>query len=211
MSAIFSILIPAKRSRYFIVFPLFLSLLAGCAQQAPIATTTDWVTHEKSLENLSRYDAKGKLGYKAPKLRFGGNMIWQTTPNSDKLLLTNFLGKTLLKLDATPKMTTLVDYDGKQHSGADASELVRELTGINLPIEQMRDWLIGLPTAADTYQLNPQNRVAYLAKQVDGQTWEMDYQEYDYSIYPSLPKRMVLTQDKQQITLIINEWDIHKK
>lgn len=211
MSALFSTLISTKRPWGFIAFPLVLSLLAGCAQQAPIATTTDWAIHEKSLNNLSRYDAKGKLGYKAPKLRFGGNMIWQTTPSSDKLLLTNFLGKTLLKLDATPKMTTLVDYDGKQHSDTDASGLVRELTGINLPIEQMRDWLIGLPTAADTYQLNHQNRVAYLAKHIDGQTWEMDYQEYDYSIYPSLPKRMVLTQGTQQITLIINKWDIHKK
>ncbi len=58
----------------------------------------------------------------------------------------------------------------------------------------MRDWLIGLPTAADTYQLNSENRVAYLAKQIDQQLWQLDYNEYDNSVTPALPTRMILSQ-----------------
>lgn len=136
-------------------------------------------------------------------------MIWETTASSDHLLLTNFLGSTLLKLDATPSSVTLVDNNGKTHQGSNASELVANLTGINLPVEQMRDWLIGLPTAVDTYQLNNENRVGYLAKRVDGKLWQLDYNEYDYSVSPALPKRMVLSSAGTSITLIIHQWTIN--
>ncbi|MDV5172488.1 lipoprotein insertase outer membrane protein LolB [Photobacterium rosenbergii] len=189
-------------------FALILSLLAGCATQPPQTTETDWESHEQALEALSSYQAKGKLGYKGQQ-RFGANLIWDTTANSDHLLLTNFLGSTLLKLDATPSRVTLVDNNGKTHQGTNASALVSSLTGINLPVEQMRDWLIGLPTAADTYQLNNENRVGYLAKRVDDKLWQLDYNEYDYSVSPALPKRMVLSSAGTSITLIIHQWTIN--
>ncbi|MFC1507773.1 lipoprotein insertase outer membrane protein LolB [Pseudomonadota bacterium] len=187
---------------------LIFSLIAGCAQQRPLMTQTDWPSHEQALQHLNHYKAMGRLGYKGPEQRFGANLLWQTAPEADRLLLTNFLGKTLLKLDTTPSRTTLISHEGKRYNGSNASVLVRDLTGINLPIEQMRDWLIGLPTAADSYQLNGENRLASLAKQIDQQLWQVDYQEYDYSTTPSLPRRIILKQDNQHITLVINEWDL---
>lgn len=193
------------RSQRLLSASFLVALLAGCAQQAPV-TQTDWQTHQYSLNQLKQYQAKGKLGYKSPELRFGANLLWQTTPEKDQLLLTNFLGSTLLKLDASAQGATLIDNQGKRHSSKDAASLVKGLTGIALPIEQMRDWLIGLPTAADTFQLNEQNTVSYLAKTIGNQTWEMEYQSYDHSHYPALPKKMILSQDQQRITLIIHSW-----
>lgn len=193
--------------RYLLAALLPLSLLSGCASQAPVAPPVDWATHQASLQQLNHYEAKGRLGYKG-KQRFGANLLWRTVPQADHLLLTNFLGKTLLKLDATPVSATLISHDGQTYQGTNASRLIQELTDINLPVEQMRDWLIGLPTAADTYQLNSENRVAYLAKQIDQQLWQLDYNEYDNSVTPALPTRMILSQGDVRITLIINEWEI---
>lgn len=199
---------PHVRAWRFIGISFILSLIVGCAQQLPLVTQTDWQSHEQALQYLNHYKATGKLGYKGPEQRFGANLLWQTAPEADRLLLTNFLGKTLLKLDTTPTRATLISHEGKRYDGSNASVLVRDLTGINLPIEQMRDWLIGLPTDADSYQLNGDNRLASLAKQIDQQLWLVDYQEYDYSTTPSLPKRIILKQDKQHITLVINKWDL---
>ncbi|MCW8332122.1 lipoprotein insertase outer membrane protein LolB [Photobacterium sp. SDRW27] len=195
-------------TRRLITLSLLLSLLAGCATQPKTIPQTDWDSHQQSLQQLSQYQANGKLGYKGTQ-RFGANLLWRSAPQNDHLLLTNFLGKTLLKLDATPIRATLISHDGKTHQGTNASVLIQQLTDINLPVEQMRDWLIGLPTAADTYQLNSENRVAYLAKQIDNQLWQLDYNEYDYSVTPALPKRMVLTQGDVRITLVIYEWLIN--
>jgi len=205
MSTISSARLFSASIRRLLGVSLLLSILAGCATQPDVVQQTDWNAHQQSLKKMSQYQAKGKLGYKGTQ-RFGANLLWRSAPQNDHLLLTNFLGKTLLKLDATPVQATLISHDGKVHQGTDASLLIQQLTDINLPVEQMRDWLIGLPTAADTYQLNSENRLAYLAKQVDDQLWQLDYNEYDYSITPALPKRMVLTQGAVRITLVIHEW-----
>lgn len=188
---------------------LLLSLLAGCATQ-PERPVVDWPSHQASLIQLSHYQAKGKLGYRGTK-RFGANLMWQTAPGVDRLLLTNFLGKTLLKLDATPSQVTLLSHDGNTYRGRDASQLIYQLTDINLPVEHMRHWLIGLPTGADTYQLDDNNRVAYLAKQIGDQLWQLDYLDYDDAVTPALPRRMQLSQDTLRITLVINEWQLNHK
>lgn len=205
MPSISSLRLYSSSIRRLFGLSLLLSVLAGCASQPPVSSQVNWETHQASLQQLSHYQAKGKLGYKGTQ-RFGANLLWRTVPQADHLLLTNFLGKTLLKLDATPVRATLISHEGKTHQGTNASLLIQQLTDINLPVEQMRDWLIGLPTAADTYQLNSENRIAYLAKQIGDQLWQLDYNDYDNSVTPALPKRMVLSQGDVRITLIINEW-----
>ena len=186
---------------------LCLSLLAGCVSQ-PEHTRTNWDTHQQALSQLSSYQAKGKMGYKGDQ-RFGANLLWETTSSHDHLLLTNFLGSTLLRLDARPGQVTLVNNEGKTFRGTDATQLVGELTGLRLPIDQMRDWLIGLPTAADTFQLNADGRLSYLAKDINGKLWQLDYNEYDYTTTPALPKRMVLSSVGVSITLVIHNWSIN--
>ncbi|KDM90694.1 lipoprotein insertase outer membrane protein LolB [Photobacterium galatheae] len=188
-----------------------LILLAGCTitpKTSPIAT--DWETHQKALSAISAFQANGKLGYISPEQRFTANLSWKTNTGSDHLLLTNFLGTTLLKLDSQPGRAILIDNDGKRYQGSDPAQLVLSLTHIALPINQMRDWLLGLPTDADTYQLNTENRVAYLAKQVGGQLWQLDYHDYDESVSPALPSKLVLSQGDKRIKLVISRWQTQK-
>ena len=199
---------PLAAKRRFYLFPVLLTLLSGCATQQPTERPTQWNTHEQALRQLDHYQAKGKLGYKGQQ-RFGANLLWETTASHDHLLLTNFLGSTLLKLDARPSQVTLINNEGKTFQGVNADQLVQQLTGIDLPVTQMRDWLIGLPTAADTFQLNNNGRVSYLAKQINDKLWQLDYNEYDYSTTPALPKRMVLSTTGVSITLVIHSWSIN--
>lgn len=199
---------PRLNRRLVVTLPLLLLTLTGCVTQPLSHNQTNWESHQQALSLLDQYQARGKLGYKGSQ-RFGANLFWQASPNQDHLLLTNFLGGTLLKLDARPTQVTLVNNEGQTFRGTNAAQLVQQLTGIDLPVEQMRDWLIGLPTAADTYQLNNEGRVGYLAKQVNDKLWQLDYNEYDYSVSPALPKRMVLSTSGVNITLIINNWSIN--
>ncbi|MGF1687136.1 lipoprotein insertase outer membrane protein LolB [Photobacterium japonica] len=199
---------PWAGKRHFYVLPVLVALLSGCATQQTAPQPTQWEDHEQALRQLDHYQANGKLGYKGQQ-RFGANLIWATNPGHDHLLLTNFLGSTLLKLDARPNQVTLVNNEGKTFQGTDADRLVQQLTGIDLPVTQMRDWLIGLPTAADTFQLNQDGRVSYLAKQINDKLWQLDYNTYDYSTSPALPTRMVLSTTGVSITLVIHTWSIN--
>ncbi len=181
-------------------------LLSGCASQQIIAPHSNWAEHQAQLQQLTAYQARGDFGYISPEQRFSTGLFWQKSPEQSQLQLTSLFGTTLLKLQITPQGARLIDNKGQTFQGKNAAELVQRLTGLQLPINQMQDWLIGLPTGADHYTLNTENQVQSLTKVVNGQTWTLQYLAYDDSQQPPLPTQMRLTQGNTKINIQINHW-----
>ncbi|WP_305420888.1 lipoprotein insertase outer membrane protein LolB [Photobacterium leiognathi] len=192
------------RLRNLAFIAITFALLSGCAQTPKNTQKVDWETHQTQLKRLTDYQAKGVFGYLSPEQRVSLTFNWKNHNDEYQLLLTKMY-KTVLNLDAKPNSVTLVAPEGKIYHGTDATQLVQQLTGIQLPLSQMRDWLIGLPTGADTYQLNNNDQVAYLAKDINGQVWEMHYNTYNDQS-PALPTQMVLNQGKLKIKIKISHW-----
>ncbi|GAL38250.1 outer membrane lipoprotein LolB [Vibrio maritimus] len=92
--------------------------------------------------------------------------------------------------------------------------LIYQLIGLNIPIEQLADWLIGQPNSADSYQLNEFNTVASLTKQLNQKTWQLNYTEYrsftleDETRTLPMPTRMQLVQDDTKLNLVVSKWTI---
>ncbi|WP_318444923.1 lipoprotein insertase outer membrane protein LolB [Photobacterium leiognathi] len=180
------------------------ALLSGCAQTPQDTQKVDWKTHQTQLKSLTDYQAKGVFGFYSPKQRIQLTFNWKNHNDEYQLILIKMF-KTVLNLNSKPNNVTLVDPDGKTYRGTDATQLVKEITGLQLPLSQMRDWLIGLPTGADTYQLNNNDQVAYLAKDINGQVWEMHYNTYNDQT-PALPTQMILSQGELQVRIKISQW-----
>ncbi|WP_305837609.1 lipoprotein insertase outer membrane protein LolB [Photobacterium leiognathi] len=180
------------------------ALLSGCAQTPQDTQKVDWKTHQTQLKRLTDYQAKGVFGFYSPEQRIQLTFNWKNHNDEYQLILIKMF-KTVLNLNSKPNNVTLVDPDGKTYHGTDATQLVKEITGLQLPLSQMRDWLIGLPTGADTYQLNNNDQVAYLAKDINGQVWEMHYNTYNDQS-PALPTQMILSQGELQVRIKISQW-----
>ncbi|MCG3883107.1 outer membrane lipoprotein LolB [Photobacterium leiognathi] len=180
------------------------ALLSGCAQTPQDTQKVDWKTHQTQLKSLTDYQAKGVFGFYSPEQRIQLTFNWKNHNDEYQLILIKMF-KTVLNLNSKPNNVTLVDPDGKAYHGTDATQLVKEITGLQLPLSQMRDWLIGLPTGADTYQLNNNDQVAYLAKDINGQVWEMHYNTYNDQT-PALPTQMILSQGELQVRIKISQW-----
>ncbi|WP_318462008.1 lipoprotein insertase outer membrane protein LolB [Photobacterium leiognathi] len=180
------------------------ALLSGCAQTPQDTQKVDWKTHQTQLKSLTDYQAKGVFGFYSPEQRIQLTFNWKNHNDEYQLILIKMF-KTVLNLNSKPNNVTLVDPDGKTYHGTDATQLVKEITGLQLPLSQMRDWLIGLPTGADTYQLNNNDQVAYLAKDINGQVWEMHYNTYNDQT-PALPTQMILSQGELQVRIKISQW-----
>ncbi|WP_318452599.1 lipoprotein insertase outer membrane protein LolB [Photobacterium leiognathi] len=180
------------------------ALLSGCAQTPQDTQKVDWKTHQTQLKRLTDYQAKGVFGFYSPEQRIQLTFNWKNHNDEYQLILIKMF-KTVLNLNSKPNNVTLVDPDGKTYHGTDATQLVKEITGLQLPLSQMRDWLIGLPTGADTYQLNNNDQVAYLAKNINGQVWEMHYNTYNDQT-PALPTQMILSQGELQVRIKISQW-----
>ena len=199
--------------------PFWISLLAalllsGCANIESSQTNVEWQTHQQRLASISQYQSSGKLGYISPEQRQSLNFRWQHAPQSSQLRLTTFLGQTALNLKITPTGAVVDTYDDKTYTSTNAESLIYQLTGLTIPVEQLHDWLLGRPTSADGYLLNETNTLATLRKEINGQTWQLDYLNYkdvlvDGRALP-LPQKLKLKQQDTSINIVISKWDIKK-
>ena len=189
-------------------------VLSGCASIETSSTNVEWQTHQQRLAAIEQYQSSGKLGYISPEQRQSLNFHWQHAAQSSQLRLTTFLGQTALNLKITPSGAFVETYDDQSFSSPSAEALIYQLTGLTLPVEQLNDWLLGKPTAADHYQLSDTNTVLSLTKKINGQQWQLSYLNYrdvqvDGVPLP-LPQKLKLTQNDTSINIVISKWKINE-
>ncbi|WP_408058955.1 lipoprotein insertase outer membrane protein LolB [Vibrio mytili] len=198
--------------RSFIIFLLSGLLLVGCSSIPESVTSVEWQAHEKKLESIQTFQATGKLGYIGPEQRQNLNFFWKHSSALSQLRLTTILGQTALNLTITPQGATVETYDDQVLSARDANQLIYRLTGLMIPVDHMPDWLLGLPTDADKFQLSATNTLQGLEKKIDLNQWSIAYQRYTdvqwHKHALPLPSRLKLTTSDVKINLMITKWNI---
>ncbi|WP_227739140.1 lipoprotein insertase outer membrane protein LolB [Vibrio azureus] len=196
---------------FFILF--FASvLLSGCSSLPESVTNVEWQKHQQELQNIDHYQVTGRLAYISPEQRQSLSFFWKHSPSLSQLTLTFGLGQTALKMTTTAQGTTIETMDDQVLTAKDANQLIYRLTGLHIPVEQMPDWLLGLPTMADSYQLSPAHTLLQLDKTVNGNEWDIFYQRYadinwHQQIIP-LPTKLKLSSSDTTIKIEINKWNI---
>ncbi|UJF18804.1 lipoprotein insertase outer membrane protein LolB [Vibrio sp. SS-MA-C1-2] len=216
------------RSKLHILIIALLSLITvSCATvPTPSVKVENWQHHQQKLSQLTHFTASGKIGYISPEERVSLQFEWQQQDQDTyQLRLSTFLGGTVLKLNVTPHKVTLVDREGKTHIGQSASLMAYQLTGLILPIDEMKDWIKGLPTGTNQYSFNEQQLIKQLNKEINSRQWQLTYNHYqtihlaNTDLDPTdfktgtiqLPQNMVLSQNKQKIKFVINKWNLNDK
>lgn len=133
--------------------------------------------------------------------------FWQQTGQDRyRLLLTNPLGSTELELNAQPGNVELVDNKGKHYTADDAEEMIGKLTGMPIPLNSLRQWILGLPGDATDYKLDDQYRLSEVNYSKDGKNWKVVYSAYDSKTQPAMPANMELSDGSQRIKLKMDNW-----
>ena len=146
--------------------------------------------------------------------------------------LTTFLGQTALNLTIDSSGAKVVTYNDQVFTHASASVLVEQLTGLQIPIDHLPQWFLGIPDQADSYQLNTTNTLESLTKQVSNQLWTLNFDNYRNTEMPSkllsgednknssedntkvetipLPTRLSFKQDENKINIVVSKWTLKK-
>ncbi|STO58176.1 lipoprotein insertase outer membrane protein LolB [Grimontia hollisae] len=196
-----------RHHHLLVLFLLTLVGMTGCSTQ-PIPQT-EWQTHQAMLSAITRFTAKGKVALISPEQRVSAHFVWEQEGDKLSLRLSNFLGSTLFKLDATPDAAVLVDGDGKRYVDRNAASLLKRLTGIALPVDEMMRWVKGLPAEQNAYTLGADNRLASLSENKTNtlqKGWQLDYTDYDADTNNLLPSKIKMTLNQQKVNLVISEW-----
>ncbi|HEJ0075472.1 TPA: lipoprotein localization protein LolB [Klebsiella oxytoca] len=199
-------------NRLFRLLPLASLVLTACAINAPKGPgkspdSPQWRQHQQDVRNLNQFQTRGAFAYLSDEQKVYARFFWQQTGQDRyRLLLTNPLGSTELSLTAQPGNVQLVDNKGQTYTATDAEEMIGRLTGMPIPLNSLRQWIIGLPGEATDYSLDDQYRLRELNYTQNGKTWHVTWGGYTSDTKPSLPANMELNDGSQRIKLKMDNW-----
>lgn len=203
-----------QQRRLMRLLPIASVLLAACTANkpqgpGPSTTSPQWQQHQQNVEKITQFQTRGAFAYLSDKQKVYARFNWQqTAPDRYRLLLTNPLGSTELQLDAQGSVVQLVDNKGKRYVSNDAEKMISQLTGMDIPLENLRQWMLGLPGEASDYSLNEQYQLRELNYSRSGQEWKVNWQSYDSKVTPPLPSNLELREGDQRIKLKMDSWTL---
>lgn len=203
-----------QNRRLMRLLPLASVLLAACSVNKPqgpgqSVTSPQWQQHQQSVEKITHYQTRGAFAYLSDSQKVYARFNWQqTAPDRYRLLLTNPLGSTELQLDAQGSVVQLVDNKGKRYVSNDAEKMISQLTGMDIPLNSLRQWILGLPGDSTDYALDDQYRLRQVNYSRNGQKWTVTYQGYDNKLNPTLPSNLELREGNQRIKLKMDSWTV---
>ncbi|EIJ69414.1 MULTISPECIES: lipoprotein insertase outer membrane protein LolB [Pasteurellaceae] len=166
-----------------------------------------WQQHLKQIKQIQHYSNQGQIGYISNKERFSSRFEWNynsATNYTLKLYSTVSSSSLLMQMHKTGM--TISDNKGHQRSEADAKMLVREIVGMDVPLEQFAYWLKGQPDEKANYQVGENHYLASFTYPVDGTLWTADYLNYHADQTPALPKDILLKNDNQTLKIRVDNW-----
>nr|WP_024967849.1 lipoprotein insertase outer membrane protein LolB [Pantoea sp. IMH] len=203
-----------KNRRLMRLLPLASVLLAACSVNkpqgpGPSVTSPQWQQQQQAVEKITQYQTRGAFAYLSDSQKVYARFNWQQTASDRyRLLLTNPLGSTELQLDAQGSVVQLVDNKGKRYVSNDAEKMISQLTGMDIPLNNLRKWMVGLPGDATDYSLDDKYRLRELHYSRNGQDWTVTWQDYDEKQQPALPARLELKEGNQRIKLKMDSWTV---
>jgi len=134
------------------------------------------------------------------------SLRWQESTEGYQLDLRGALGSGRLRLVGQADTVTLTTADGDQHTASSPTELVRAVTGYNLPVGLLRWWVLGqpVPWMDGEVSLNAQGRAVAL----DQGGWRVRYAQYTRQAGYWLPARVEVRREAIQMRLVIRDWQV---
>ncbi|MGB9094901.1 lipoprotein insertase outer membrane protein LolB [Erwinia sp.] len=201
-----------QNRRLMRLLPLAALLLTACTTTKPQGpgksiSSPQWQQHQQDVQKITQYQTRGAFAYLSDSQKVYARFNWQqTAPDRYRLILTNPLGSTELQLDAQGSVVQLVDNKGKRYTSNDAEKMISQLTGMDIPLNSLRQWMMGLPGDSSDYTLDDQYRLQSVDYSRDGQQWHVTYQGYDSKQNPTLPSNLELKEGNQRIKLKMDSW-----
>jgi outer membrane lipoprotein LolB len=183
-------------------------LLAACV--APVRMKGDaglldaQRAREQALARTDHWVLQGRLGVSDGKDGGSGSFSW--TQNGDRyefVLRAPITGKSF-RLSGDAGGALLEGLEPRPLRGPDAEALMRKALGWEVPLRDLRAWVLGLRADSGPAELDfGANRLPSLLQQ---DKWTVDYREWDTARTPPLPTKVYAERPPYKVKLSIESW-----
>lgn len=168
-----------------------------------------WYSHQQSVMKLTHYQIHGTFFYISNKQKVYARFNWQQI-NAEhyRVILMNPFGNTEMDLTIQPGVKQCVNYHGKCYVTNNPEVFFQKLIGINIPLNSLQQWMIGLPGKATDFQLDSYGHLKQVNYTQNRQTWTVSYHGYNDKISPQLPSSLEIKHDNNSIKFKIDSWSL---
>jgi len=179
------------------------TVLAACAtnRRAPAPLPQGWEQRVADLQASRSWQLDGRAAVAVGTQGWQATLNWRQRGDSAEVHLSGPLGVGALVLKRTPVGLSL---DNAPPSDAVLAQL-QERLGVELPIDHLRYWLLGVPDPSAAFELkrNDQDRALQLT-QAD---WNIAYDRYMPVDGDLLPARVVLSREGVRVRIAVDRWE----
>lgn len=203
---------PARLRRWLRLCAVALPLcLVACVPAAvrvngDASTQAAQLQREQALAHADHWVMQGRLGVSDGKDGGSGSFSWtQAGERYDFVLRAPITGKSF-RLSGGRGEALLEGLDSGPMRGADAESLMRKALGWEVPLHDLRAWVLGLRADSGAAVISfGENKLPSLLQQ-DG--WAVDYRAWDTSRQPALPTKVYAEKPPFKVKLSIESWQL---
>ncbi len=200
-----------------IVFVAALALLlAACATQRPRAlpqvpaaqAEQMQAQREQVLRAQKQWGFSGRVAVSNGKDGGSGRIDWRQDGADFSVQLGAPVTRQSWRLSEAHGVATLDGLEGGTRRGRDASLLVRQATGWEIPLAQLSDWVRGLRgkpvggEGAAQVEYDAQGRLVHMQQA----GWSIDYQWPQAAGDGALPRRVDAVRGQAKVKLLVDQW-----
>lgn len=168
-----------------------------------------WKKRQQVLVRDSSWNLKSKIALRFRQDHWSFGMDWAQKSAQQYLMQINnpITGGVLAKLSRNSAGVSLVANDGKTYRDTNEERLLQRQAGISLPIKGMQYWMRGL--ASPQYKMDKVVLDALGRPQSLIQAgWKVEYSRYTSNKYNAMPRKVVITRNKDNVYLkmIAKQW-----
>lgn len=184
-------------------------LLAACAP-APVRRPADAAAlavqdaRERQLAGVDRWTLSGHLAVSDGRDGGSGSLAWtQDGERYDFELRAPITGKSF-RLSGGPDGALLQGLDGGPLHGADAEALMRKALGWEVPLRELRAWVLGLRAEGSPADVSfGEHGLPSLLRQGE---WTVDYRAWNLQSQPPLPRKVFASRPPYKVKLSIDSF-----
>lgn len=192
---------------------LYVALLSGCeflpVTETPLPAVADlqvaWANHQSQLDSLEAWTLDGRISLRQEEEAWHASLRWQQIDSVYHINLFGPFGQGAAQLNGSPQ-SVILQHDGQTVQSDDAEQLLRQRLGLQVPVNGLRYWAIGLvaPGSEYTQELGSDGRLAVL--QQNG--WRVRYRAYESVKGFMLPSKIFLDHNGLDVRLVVDQWEV---
>lgn len=187
-------------------------LATGCAtlpEPPPVDNPEQvWQQRRDELSRLAYWHLTGRVAVRNGNEAWNINLDWQQKGDDYQIQLNGPFGAGKVKLIGNAMGVELHDSDNQTFYADKPGDLLQEKTGVSMPIEGLRYWILGLSTPQQTQQpkLDPQGRIAFL----EDEHWQVKFRRYIDVSGLQLPNKIFISRPERNIKvrLVVDDWKL---